>query len=405
MFSQRNNPYCDLLSVTKILKTLAHKKINMKKILGLDLGTNSIGWALIEIDENHEPIRIIAMGSRIIPLDSKERDQFQQGQAISKNQDRTTARTQRKGYDRKQLKKNDDFKYSLKKTLELHGIYPSKELFNLPMLDLWKLRSEAALKPIEPEQFGRILYMLNQKRGYKSAKNEANADKKDTEYVQTVKGRYAQLKDCNQTIGQFFFEKLSDAYKDKDDRTYFRIKDEVYPREAYIEEFDAIISAQKGHHSFLTDELIHSLRDEIIYYQRKLKSQKGLLSVCEFEGFEKIIKDKLGNQKTVVVGPKVAARSNPLFQLCRIWETVNNINIKVKNVPGAKYKWSDRIPTLDEKRQLAEHLWKGEQLSFMDLLRILDLKKDEVYSNKQILKGIKGNLIKFLTIIHYLNLT
>jgi CRISPR-associated endonuclease Csn1 len=38
----------------------------MKTILGLDLGTNSIGWALVEVDENNIPIRIIAMGSRII---------------------------------------------------------------------------------------------------------------------------------------------------------------------------------------------------------------------------------------------------------------------------------------------------------------------------------------------------
>jgi CRISPR-associated endonuclease Csn1 len=69
----------------------------MKTILGLDLGTNSIGWALIEVDVTNNPIRVIAMGSRIIPLNSDERDQFQKGQAISKNQDRTKNRTQRKG--------------------------------------------------------------------------------------------------------------------------------------------------------------------------------------------------------------------------------------------------------------------------------------------------------------------
>ncbi|MDA3615444.1 type II CRISPR RNA-guided endonuclease Cas9 [Polluticaenibacter yanchengensis] len=360
-----------------------------RNILGLDLGTTSIGWALIKVDDNHFPIEIIAMGSRIIPLSSDERDQFQKGQAISKNQERTTIRTQRKGYDRKQLKKSDDFKYSLKKALEAYGIFPSKELFNLPMLDLWKLRSDAASQAISPEQLGRILYMLNQKRGYKSARSEANADKKDTDYVHAVKSRYAQLKDRNQTIGQFFYEGLKNA---AEQNQYFRIKEEVYPREAYVEEFDTIINMQKGHHPFLTDELIHSLRNEIIYYQRKLKSQKGLLNVCEFEGFEKSITDKSGKEKKVFVGPKVSAKSNPLFQLSRIWETVNNINLKVKNPPEAKYKWSDRIPTSEEKEQIAAHLFKNEQLSYSDLLKILNLKKDEVYSNKQILKGIKGNL-------------
>ena len=359
-----------------------------KTILGLDLGTNSIGWALVEVDDNNVPIRIIAMGCRIIPLSSNERDQFQKGQAISKNQERTIARTQRKGYDRKQLKKSDDFKYSLKKTLERHGIYPSKELFNLPMLDLWKLRSDAASQPIEAEQLGRILYMLNQKRGYKSARSEANADKKDTDYVQAVKGRYAQLKERHQTVGQFFYEGLKNA---SEQNQYFRVKEEVYPREAYIEEFDTIVKAQKGKHSFLTQELIHSLRNEIIYYQRKLKSQKGLLGVCEFEGFEKRIKDTSGNEKKVFVGPRVAAKSNPLYQVCRIWETVNNITLKVKNESGAKYKWGDRIPSMEEKQKITEHLWTNEQLSHADLLKILGLKKDEVYTNKQILKGIKGN--------------
>ena len=155
----------------------------MKKILGLDLGTNSIGWALIELDTYNAPIRIIAMGSRIIPLTSQDRDEFTKGQAISKNQNRTTTRTQRKGYDCKQLKKSDDFKYSLSKILKQLNIYPSKELLNLPMLDLWELRYKAASELITPEQLGRILYMLNQKRGYKSARSEANLDKKDTQYV------------------------------------------------------------------------------------------------------------------------------------------------------------------------------------------------------------------------------
>ena len=357
-----------------------------KNILGLDLGTNSIGWALIEVDENNIPIRIIAMGSRIIPLTTSDKEEFQRGLSITKNQSRTVSRTQRKGYDRKQLKKSD-----LKKLLIKYNIFPSEELLKLPMLDLWKLRNDAANpnENISAEQLGRIFYMLNQKRGYKSARSEANADKKDTDYVQAVKGRYAQLKDKNQTIGQFFYDGLHNA---SFGNSYFRVKEEVYPREAYIEEFDTIINAQKDKHNFLTDEVVHQLRNEIIYYQRKLKSQKGLVSVCEFEGFEKTVFDKEKDKnKTVFVGPKVAPKTSPLFQLCRIWEVVNNITLKIKNPEGSKYKWGEKIPTLEEKELIAEYLLKNESLSFTKLLEILNLKKDDVYVNKQILKGIKGN--------------
>ncbi|MGE4514610.1 MAG: type II CRISPR RNA-guided endonuclease Cas9, partial [Chryseobacterium sp.] len=357
-----------------------------KHILGLDLGTNSIGWALIEVDKNNLPIRIIAMGSRIIPLSSNDKEEFQRGLSITKNQSRTVSRTQRKGYDRKQLRKSD-----LKKLLIKHNIFPSEELLKLSMLDLWKLRSDSANpnENISAEQLGRIFYMLNQKRGYKSARSETNADKKDTDYVQAVKGRYTQLKDKNQTIGQFFYDGLNNA---NINNSYFRIKEEVYPREAYIEEFDTIINAQKQKHDFLTDEVVHQLRNEIIYYQRKLKSQKGLVSICEFEGFEKTVFNKEKNKdKVVFVGPKVAPKTSPLFQLCRIWEVVNNISLKIKNPEGSKYKWGEKIPTLKEKEFLADYLFKNDSLSFTKLIEILELNKNDVYVNKQILKGIKGN--------------
>ncbi|MEJ5995424.1 type II CRISPR RNA-guided endonuclease Cas9 [Pedobacter sp. Du54] len=358
----------------------------MKKILGLDLGTNSIGWALVEVDENNIPIGIIAMGSRIIPLSTSDKEEFQRGLSITKNQSRTFSRTQRKGYDRKQLKKSD-----LKKILNQYNIFPSEELLKLPMLDLWKLRSDSANpnENISAEQLGRIFYMLNHKRGYKSARSEANADKKDSDYVQAVKGRYAQLKDKNQTIGQFFYDGLNNA---SINNSYFRVKEEVYPREAYIEEFDTIINAQKNKHDFLTDEVINRLRNEIIYFQRKLKSQKGLVSICEFEGFEKTVFDKEKDKnKIVFVGPKVAPKTSPLFQLCRIWEAVNTITLKVKNPEGSKYKWGEKIPNLKEKQILAAYLFTNEILSFTKLLEILNLKKNDVYVNKQILKGIKGN--------------
>lgn len=361
-----------------------------KTILGLDLGTNSIGWALILVDSENIPSRILGMGSRIIPLSTDDKSQFEKGQAISKNQDRTKTRTQRKGYDRKQLKKSNDFKYSLKKELEKLGIYPNESLIHMPMLELWQLRSNASTQAISAEQLGRILYMLNQKRGYKSARSEANADKKDTDYVAEVKNRYTELKDKNQTIGQHFYEELQNASLNN---SYFRVKEKVYPREAYIEEFDTIISSQKNHHSFLTDETINRLRNEIIYYQRKLKSQKGLVSICEFEGFEKVIfNEEKQKEKTIFIGPKVAPRTSPIFQLCKIWETINNLTLKIKNDDGSKHKWSDRILTIEEKHKIADFLMVNPLLSYTELLKILSLKKEGVFANKQIQKGIQGNL-------------
>ncbi len=346
-----------------------------KKILGLDLGISSIGWAVIKEYEK-EGKAILGLGSRIIPLSTDDKEEFSTGNTISKNQKRTVKRTQRKGYDRYQLRRGD-----LIKILNECGMMPDQALMELNSVELYGLRDKAVRDKIEMKEIGRMFYHLNQKRGYKSSRSDANLDKKDTEYVIAVKGRHQQIKDAGLTIGQYFYYQL---LQDK----YYKIKEQVFPREAYIEEFDAICAEQQKHYQVLSNELINKIRNEIIYYQRNLKSQKGLVSVCEFEGKERA--DIKGNK--VFTGPKVAPRSSPIFQLCRIWENVNNISFKIKNPEGAKYKWADYILSLEQKTEIARYLNVNPLLSTAELLKMLGLKKEDVYINKQLARGLKGNI-------------
>jgi CRISPR-associated endonuclease Csn1 len=65
---------------------------SMKKILGLDLGTNSIGWALTEQDFNEKSGKILGMGSRIIPMDQTSIGDFEKGNPVSQTADRTNFR-------------------------------------------------------------------------------------------------------------------------------------------------------------------------------------------------------------------------------------------------------------------------------------------------------------------------
>lgn len=342
----------------------------MKKILGLDLGIASIGWALIS--ENDERREIIGMGCRIIPLSTDDKDEFSSGNKISKNQKRTQKRTQRKGYDRYQLRRK-----VLTEELLKHDMF-DETLFKLNPLELWGLRAKAVTKKITLKEFGRVLYHLNQKRGYKSAKSDANMDKKDTEYVEEVKSRHQEIREQRITIGQKFYSELQK-------NEHYRIRQQVFPREAYIEEFETICKQQQKHYpKIITDEFITRCRDEIIYFQRKLKSQKGLVNVCEFEGFW----TNTNNQKEIFVGPKVAPKSSPLFQICKIWETINNIHLKNKR--GSSYE----IP-LEKRQDIFNYLDSNEKLTQAELFKILELKKDDGwYSNKQIAKGLQGNVTK-----------
>jgi len=349
-----------------------------KNILGLDLGVGSIGWALIETEDD-QPKQIIGMGSRIVPISKDDSDQFSKGQAISKNADRTARRTTRKGYDRYQLRRA-----MLTETLRHNGMLPERMDENV--IDLWKLRSDAATEghQLTLPQIGRVLYHINQKRGYKHAKADDNGDSKQTKYVEAVNQRYVEIQETHQTIGQHFYLELLRSKVESGNGPYytFRIKDKVFPRAAYIAEFDQIMNVQKAYYpEVLTDELIETLRNRIIFYQRPLKSCKHLVSLCEFE--MRPYKTKEG--KIVYGGPKCAPRTSPLAQLCAMWEAANNITLTNRN--NERYNFS-----LEERKQIVEHLCSHEALKLTDLYKILGItKKDGWYGGKAIGKGIKGN--------------
>jgi len=163
----------------------------MKKILGLDLGTNSIGWALIDQDEK----RILGLGSRIIPMGTDKQD-YEKGVGISKNADRRTKRTIRKMNKRYKLRRNKllyilhelemlpeqfQFKNGIPEAnkiqvLELHPI--KKGTLQLDSLQHYQLKVNALKDSISLAELGKVLYSFNQLRGYSGGNNDEDSKKK-----------------------------------------------------------------------------------------------------------------------------------------------------------------------------------------------------------------------------------
>lgn len=349
-----------------------------KKILGLDLGVGSIGWALIETEDNL-PQKILGMGSRIVPISKDDSDQFSKGQAITKNADRMARRTARKGYNRYQMRRA-----LLTQSLRNNNMLPERMDENV--IDLWKLRSDAATEghQLTLPQIGRVLYHINQKRGYKHSKADENGDSKQTKYVEAVNQRYKDIQEAHQTIGQHFYLELlrTRVHRESGDYYTYRIKDQVFPRAAYIAEFDRIMNVQRVYYpEVLTDEFIDTLRNRIIFYQRPLKSCKHLVSLCEFE----MRPYKTRDGKIVYGGPKCAPRTSPLAQLCAMWETANNITLTNRN--NERFEFS-----LEQRRQIVDFLCHNKEMKVTHLQKILGIsKKDGWYGGKAIGKGIKGN--------------
>lgn len=346
----------------------------MKRVLGLDLGSSSIGWAII--DESSKEIitsggitekdDIVAIGSRIIPLNPDESSQFSKGQALTKNADRTQKRTQRKGYDRYQLRRA-----LLLDILSQHQMYNGATL-RLSKLELWGTRAKAVNEKISLLELGRVLCHINQKRGYRTVKSDFG-DKKQGDYVKSVVARYNELHEQNITIGQYIYRELLKDHA-------FRCKERVYPRDAYMEEFDTIMRCQQHYyHDILTDELVTHIRNYIIFHQRPLKSCKHLVGRCELEKCKKEI-----NGVIHTYSPRVAPRTSPLFQICKIWESINNISVKNK-VDDELYL------TIEQKNKIFQWMMFNDKLSASKLKDILGEKSKEWQYSKAVGKGLQGN--------------
>lgn len=197
----------------------------MKKILGLDIGTNSIGWAFIESNayENPETLngRIIQLGSRIIPMDADAMNKFETGNPESKATGRRQARGARRLNQRYKLRRTRliealkilgwipiAFPTDFKK-IEKHNInifLPFSEELKKEAADFfglsWKkttkgedyeisedwiiyfLKTKALHTQISLTELARILYHYNQRRGFKSSRkdNKIEDESKETKY-------------------------------------------------------------------------------------------------------------------------------------------------------------------------------------------------------------------------------
>ena len=371
-----------------------------KHVLGLDLGVGSIGWCLIALDAQGDPAEILGMGSRVVPLTNLGDDKaFSKGEAFTANQKRTARRTMRRGFARYQLRR-----YRLRRELEKVGMLPDAALIQLPLLELWELRERAATagRRLTLPELGRVLCHINQKRGYRHVKSDAativgdeGEKKKDSNsaYLAGIRANDEKLQAEHKTVGQYFAEQLRRSQSESPTGGIsYRIKDQIFSRQRYIDEYNQIMAAQRVHYpDILTDEFIRMLRDEVIFMQRPLKSCKHLVSLCEFEKQEKVMRvqqddGKGGRQlveRKVKFGPKVAPKSSPLFQLCRIYEAVNNIRL-------TRPDGSPRDITPEERAKIVAHLQSSALLSFAALKKLL--KEKALIADQLTTKsGLKGN--------------
>ena len=296
----------------------------MDYILGLDLGETSLGWCVVR-EENGEPAGIENMGVRIFPdgRDAKKHEPL----AVA----RRTARGMRRRHDR-YLKRRE----RLMDCLIANGFMPQNQTERkaLEKLDPYELRAKALDEKLPPFSLGRVLFHINQRRGFQSNRK---TDKKQTDAgaMKTAieKTRVKIAASGARTLGEFLYRVNKDK---KSTQTYEPVRmkstvdkgksayDMYADRDMYKDEVRQIFAAQGLSETDGAGKRIF----DIIFFQRPLKQPE--LGKCRFEEWE----DR-------------AYKASPTFQKIRVLQEINQLRV------GDDF--DDRPLTADEKMSLATY--------------------------------------------------
>lgn len=308
--------------------------------LGLDVGTNSIGWCLVENDK-----RIVDVGVRIFA------DGRDPKSGASLAVDRRAARAMRRRRDRYLGRRS-----AFLRTLIEHDLMPAgaDEARLVAERDPYELRARALHERLDPYEIGRALFHLNQRRGFKSNRR-AERKQKDGEDGKIASGAraldQAMAEAGSDTLGQFLAGRNEKRVRMHGESQQY----DFYPQRRHVEyEFERIWDAQAGYHPGLLTDTARAALHRILFFQRPLKEQE--VGVCTFVHSERRL-----------------PRAHPLFQERRLYEEVNQLEI---TTPGA----TARKLTLDQRDRLILKLKSAKKPSFESLGKLLKLEPGQSFN-------------------------
>ena len=299
--------------------------------LGIDMGSTSIGWCMLEMDKQNAPCGIINMGVRIFP-DGRD-DKSKKPLSVIRRE----KRGQRRLYDRRRWRTQQ-----LVNLLIQSSLLPNQEserateFLKNPLL----LRKMALDEKVSLPEFGRLLMHLSKHRGFKSNRKAEKGENTKSKYKDAIGNCKAIYTDNNvRTLGEYLWDKNKDLNEEEinweiaknsgikpkkgegnihlKEPVRFRYegaktnKDIIFPtRDLLQDEFFILWEIQSRYHPELTNELKERIR-HLIFEQMELKSQKHAIGYCY------IYKDE-----------RRCPKADPLFQEFRLWQTINNLRVK-----------------------------------------------------------------------------
>lgn len=317
----------------------------MKQILGVHIGTETIGWALVRYSTSP---RIVNMGTRIF---SSFVTHLGEGDRETSNAAaRTQVRNARKLHLRKTYRKHkmlsfltqyglcpltaDEFAVWRKEGTSTHAVKMKKWF----ALNPYELRAKGVTSKLSKLELGRILYHMTQRRG-KILTNEKNKSKakillNGLPAVNRLGIHHADQQMTKQQLGEYLNTLLPKKGKPYSYQ-HTRVRNRYLERRMYHDELKALFKTQKKYHAFLTEPFIQALigndgNKGILFYQRPAQYRKlrGVASTCPYEK----------NKKSMW-------QSHPLNEWYNVYCWLDSIRLYGKPLDEKQRKEALKVPT------------------------------------------------------------
>lgn len=344
-------------------------------ILGLDLGPNSIGWALVEAQPEEtgglRPVGLLdtahaghpPLGVRIFEAGLARTPQ---GKEYSRNDARRDARATRRTLSRRKARKR-----KTRAVLQQAGLLPKEDeaLAELMARDPYELRAKALHQRLDDYELGRALYHLAQRRGFKS--NRVGDDAKESsELKQEISALMKLIDDSSSlTLGEYLHDQRDvatgslpprmrqrfarlDLYADAPRRT---------SRSMYQQEFELVLDRQKDFRGtpVLTPELHERLSCALFFQygyaltEERIKKAPKRANLHRAPGVRPCPFER---------GQTGCPRSNWLAQRFRIIKDVRSLRVSLGGEP-------ERELTQEESAFLIEDLSLVKKRTFAALAK------------------------------------
>lgn len=327
--------------------------------LGLDVGIKSVGWCVLECDENGEPIQINALNSRI--FDAAE--QPKTGASLA--EPRRNARGLRRRIRRKSFRLERIRKLFSENGIELFEtqddlICLKDEYKNL---DVVKLRSDALDKKLTEAEFARVLYSLARHRGFKSNKREGAKDSDEGKLLGSIRKSEEEMRESGmRTRGEQLYKKY--LMEGKPVHNKGGDYSMCVSRDILVKEIELLFEKQKEFgNNFVTDENKEKYLD-IFLSQRNFDEGPGKGS--QYTGSHDVKKCEIYRDEDV------AAKGTYTSEWATIYQKINNLSI----ICGG-----DRRRLSNEERQIAVELAKKvDKVTYKAFRKAIKLDDDYRFS-------------------------